>query len=407
MRARILIVTSGPLSRNPRALKEAGTLGAAGHDVTVLTVANQERYEAYDRTLLQTAPFRKIFVDHLGRTRRTRAFALRDRTLTWAARRALRWGWQSAAALGPVGSAVRIARGFRADLTIVHTELGLAIGDALVRRGQKVAADFEDWHSRDLLPDAQRGRPLHLLRAYEARLLRRAAYASTTSQAMASALAAQYAAPEPLVLRNAFPLPREQAEAGALEPSFFWFSQTVGPGRMLELFLAAWARTARPSRVSLLGDVTPDYRRKLLSRLPSDRRGLLSFSDVVPPWELPAAIAKHDIGLAIEPSLPDNKHLTASNKIFQYLGAGLAILATPTAGQLEVMSAAPECGWVVDLTQTTALAARLDELIANPARRALMGRAARRAAEERFCWEREAPRLMSAVAAALACIPSS
>src|SRR5665213_735058 len=55
--ARILIVTSGPLCRNPRVLKEATALGEAGYAVTVLAPVSLNRYEAFDREILRTAPF--------------------------------------------------------------------------------------------------------------------------------------------------------------------------------------------------------------------------------------------------------------------------------------------------------------------------------------------------------------
>ena len=62
---RILIVTNGPLCRNPRPLKEADTLGRAGYPVTVLTVRNHAPSEATDLEILQTAPFRREIVDML------------------------------------------------------------------------------------------------------------------------------------------------------------------------------------------------------------------------------------------------------------------------------------------------------------------------------------------------------
>jgi glycosyltransferase involved in cell wall biosynthesis len=171
---------------------------------------------------------------------------------------------------------------------------------------------------------------------------------------------------------------------------------------MLESFVAAWRETTLPSRLCLLGDVSPSYRAKLESRVPAHKRASLEFLPVVSPTALPGVIAQHDLGLALESRVPESRDLTIPNKIFQYLNAGLGVIATPTAGQREVLRTAPEAGLVIDITQTTALAQRLDALIANPAARAKLGRAARRAAEERFCWEKEAPVLLEHVAAALA-----
>lgn len=396
--ARILLVTSGPLSRNPRVWKEALTLGQAGYEVTVFTVANQAKAEAYDAELLRAAPFRKAAIDHLARDVAGRLGSFWDRGLTWFARRSAPLGGQFAAAFGPVARMRRRARRHRADLTIVHTELGLAVGAELLGRGRRVAADIEDWHSHDLLPAAQRARPLRLLSRIERRMLQQCVYTTTTSRSLAAALGEAYAAPLPRVVRNVFPLqprPPERPPGGPL--TFFWFSQTVGPGRMIELFLAAWAQTSLPSQLCLLGDVRADYKDKLARRLPAEKRGALIFRDLVPPWELPAAIARHDVGLALEAGVPDSRNLTITNKFFQYLDAGLPVLATPTAGQREVLDECPGIGWVMDLTQTTAAAAQLDRIIARPEQVRSMGRAAREAAERRYCWERESVELLRAV----------
>ena len=42
---KILILTSAHLCRNPRVVKEATTLGAAGYDVTVMSISVQPRFE--------------------------------------------------------------------------------------------------------------------------------------------------------------------------------------------------------------------------------------------------------------------------------------------------------------------------------------------------------------------------
>lgn len=400
--ARIAILTSGPLCRNPRVLKEARTLGRAGYDVTVLTIANLERFEAFDREILREAPFRKIAVDLLARSPAARLRQTLSRGGTWLARHASRFGIESAKALGPYYSLYRLARGFFADLTITHTEIALCAGHRLIAEGRRVATDFEDWHTQDLLPDAQTTRPKRLLRRVEAELMRLSAYTSTTSHAMAAGLQEAYGGEKPVVLANSFPLdPPSAPHAPGDPPAFFWFSQTIGPGRGLELFLAAWRAMQRPSRLVLLGDSRPGYREKLLARLAPEKRSSLEFLPIVGPDLLPAVIARHDLGLALEAMIPANKNLTISNKILQYLNAGVGVIATGTAGQREVLARAPTAGLLVNLNETGELAAQLDELAAQPARIAAMGTAARRAAEELYCWETEEPRLLAAVAAAL------
>jgi glycosyltransferase involved in cell wall biosynthesis len=405
--ARILIVTAGPLCRNPRPYKEATALAAAGYAVTVLAPAYTERYEELDRALLRGAGFAKLELNLRVRDPGLRPAAAASRLLTRWARYCARYGLQSAQALGPVTRLTGLALRQPADLTIVHTEVGFAVGVRLARQGRRIAADFEDWHSRDLLPAARRSRPLRLITALEQTLLRTAAYASTTSEAMAAALQAAAGGPRPVVIRNVFPLgPCRPPTPAAGPPAFFWFSQTIGPGRMLEAFVAAWNLTVVPGRLCLLGEVSAEYRRKLESRVAAERRGLLEFLPLVPPHELPALIARHDVGLALEARIPENKDLTASNKIFQYLNAGIPVLATDTAGQQEVMAAAPGAGRVIQITQTRYVAAQMDEIARNADLRAAMGAAARRAAEATLCWEREAERLRAAVAAALGGSPA-
>ena len=408
---RILIFTASHLCRNPRVVKEATVLGAAGYDVTVLTVSALSQFEQMDRALIASLPFRRVTLDYTARAPGARLGNLWRRAATWGARWLLRWlRIESAYALGPAHALLRRALATPADLIIAHTEIPLWATARLIRAGRPVAVDIEDWYSEDLLFSDRRARPLKLLRRAEKFALQHARYVSTTSQSMAEALAAAYRTPVPMVVRNLFPLQpcsRLDRPAGNGLPSFVWSSQTIGPGRGLELFFAAWGRMTGPSRVFLLGGELPGYRDKILQRLPSERRSLVSFIPFIPPESLPQKLTEFDLGLALEPHWPRNKDLTTSNKIFQYMNAGLAVIATDTAGQGEVLRAAPDAGLLVAAHETGELARQLDRLLAEPTRLRAMQAAARRAAEEQFCWEREAPRLLAVVDRALTAAPAS
>jgi len=401
----ILILTASPLCRNPRVVKEAATLGAAGYQVTVLTVASQPRFEQMDRELMRNQPFTRITVDHRSTGWRSRLARLGQRFATWRARRMIRYfRIESAQALGPASALLRRARTIPADLTIVHTEIPIWAAKKLIRDGRRVAVDVEDWYSEDLMYRDRQSRPLRLLRRAEAFALRHATYASTTSQSMAAGLAQAFGCPVPIILRNTFPLQpvsRLDQPIGDQPPKFIWFSQTIGPGRGLELFLAAWSRTKNPSSIHLLGDERPGYCAYLRELLPPHRRGDLHVLPLVPPDALPGLLAQYDIGLALEPHWPLNRDLTISNKIFQYMNAGLAVISTDTAGQTEVLTAAPQCGLLVKAGETTKLAADLEALLADRPRLRAMQEAARHAVENTLAWEHEAPRLLAAVKEAL------
>lgn len=405
MPAKILILTSAHLCRNPRVVKEATTLGAAGYDVTVMSVSVQSRFEKMDQELMRGLPFKRITIDYAANTAPARVADFLQRAGTWAARRICsELEIETAQTLGPASALLRFARQFPADLTIVHTEIPIWAAQHLIGDGRRVAVDVEDWYSEDLLYADRQSRPIKLLRHAEEFALRHAAYTSATAQSMADALTESYHCKPPIVIRNTFPLQsrsRVDTPATTSAPSFIWFSQTIGPGRGLELFLAAWVRTTQPSKVYLLGDERAGYRQKLLARLPAHRRDDLHFIPLVTPEQLPFKLAEFDIGLALEPHWPLNRNITITNKILQYLNAGLAIVATDTAGQIEVMKAAPDCGLLITAHETTEYAAKLDSLISDHASLRRMQLAARDAAQRDFCWERETPRLLAAVGRAL------
>jgi glycosyltransferase involved in cell wall biosynthesis len=397
--ARVLIISSGNPCRNPRPVKEADTLGRAGFDVTLLTASGPPELDGLDRELTAGAPYRHATVP-LGWNPGLIFFR---RFRHWLARHTSKYGMETVQSLGVVSPLARRAMALPADLTLVHNEIPFWIGCQLLRQGRRVAADFEDWYSEDLLPEDRRNRPLQLLRKIEAELMRHAVYKSTTSTALSHALTGRYGGDRPHVITNAFPLqPDPRTGAPGEPPAFFWFSQTLGPGRGLELFRAAWLRTTRPSRLVLLGEPSSNYQQQFLAGLPADFRNRVSFLPLVPPAQLSALIARHDIGLALEQAFIVNRDLTITNKILQYLNAGLAVIASDTAGQREVLARAPGAGLVVKLSEPGEVAQQLDALLADRPHLAAMCGAARQAAQEVFCWEKEAPRLVAIVEAALA-----
>lgn len=402
---RIAILTASHLCRNPRVVKEASALGHAGYDVTVLTVSTHARFEAIDRALLDGQPFRRVALDYWSPQIGARLRRLLQRARTRFARSAVeRFGWQSPAALGPAHALLALAQRTPADLTIVHTEIPTWAATKLIAEGRRVAVDFEDWYSEDLLPEDRRGRPLALLREAEAFALRHAAFATATSRSMADALAAAYGSPAPLVIRNVFPrqsVSRIDRPLGEAPPAIIWFSQTIGPGRGLEAFIAAWSQTRTPSRLALLGDARPGYREALLAPLAPDQRARVEFLPAVSPGELPEKLAEFDLGLALEQRTPRNRDVTITNKLFQYFNAGLGVMATATSGQREVLDAHPATGLLVESLDDAGFPAQLDALLGDRARLRAMQLAARAAAESDCCWELESQRLLAAVAPAI------
>lgn len=397
----ILILTNGPLARNPRVCKEATALGGAGYVVTVLGVRNHSPSAILDRELTVGAPFQHTQIEMQPGTGVTAW--LRRLRIRLARELAQRGGPASVHSLGPAIALLRAAKRIPADLVIAHNEIAHWAALRLQAQGQRIAADLEDWHSEDLLPEARAGRPLKLLRQQERALLHTAAYVTTTSHALADALHARYGGKRPAVVTNSFPLSkcREPTVSANHLPALFWFSQTIGPGRGLERFVDAWVRTSTPSTLTLMGEPVAGFDVQLCFQLPESFTRRLNVLQPVAPRELPSWIARHDIGLALEPSTPANKNLTISNKILQYLNAGLAVVATPTAGQREVLAKAPDAGILLDSSDPDSAARQLDALLIDRATLRHRQTAARQLAEQTYCWDLEKRHLLKVVDSAL------
>ncbi len=319
-----------------------------------------------------------------------------------------RFGRVSPSQLGfSPGAMLKAALRENADLTIVHSEAGLWVGEQLLKKGMRVGVDFEDWFSEDALPEASR-LPIAQIKALEKVLTQECHYRLTTSEAMAQALGDAYDASPPTVVYNAFSVAQRQSVEGETRdrkdpaiPSVHWFSQTIGPGRGLETLFASLNQVSLVAEIHLRGNCTGEVRRWLNDLTPPIWRDHVFIHPTVSNEELLSRTAEHDIGLALEIPYCRNKELTASNKLFQYLQAGLAVIATNTAGQREVFERRPEIGSLIPPDDPEALAQAIQALLNDAGRLKAAKAAAVKAAEEEFCWERQQHNLLAAAEAAL------
>jgi glycosyltransferase involved in cell wall biosynthesis len=182
--------------------------------------------------------------------------------------------------------------------------------------------------------------------------------------------------------------------------SIHWFSQTIGPGRGLEdLFNAA---EGLPDGIEIhLRGHTGGYGQWLESVLPSSLLNKVFVHGPVPATELVERIAEHDIGFAGELSGIASRDLTATNKIFQYLQGGLAVVASDTAGQKEVAALAGTAVVTYRSGSASDLQERLSELTGSAKQLAAAKAAALDIAARSFNWAVEKPRLLESVRSAL------
>ena len=305
----------------------------------------------------------------------------------------------------------------KADFFILHLEPALLAGQAAGILSD-AAVDFEDWYSEDLMPGSRAPELTQALQEAEGAALRTAAACWCTSKAMAMGLAGRYGTRQPLVIRNTFPRRyREQidgqwkdrpgmakqikrndptAERPKEAPvSIHWFSQTIGPGRGLESVFEACADLEGNWELHLRGGLWK-YGPWLEKACPPAVRARLKVHKLVEPEELASRIAEHDIGLACEQRTPASRDLTITNKVFQYLQCGLAVVASETAGQKEAADSAPGAMRLYPAGDAGSLRGLLQALAGDRRQLTAMRRAAWEAGEK-LCWENEAPPLVEAV----------
>ncbi|OUC11905.1 MAG: glycosyl transferase family 1 [Alkalinema sp. CACIAM 70d] len=421
--ARILILIGGHLCTAPRPQKEAAALAAAGHEVLVAGIWFDPKLCDRDRDLManQSWKFQPI-LDFRGLTIGQKLQRLGVRLQAKVARSLYQKFQMTLPALLGYGAPamLRFAKTYGADLTIVHSEAGLWVGQQLQDQGYTVGVDFEDWFSEDLLPSAKAQRPIAWIQSLEAHLAQTCQYCLTPSQVMAMAMAHTYKSRTPLAIYNTFPslfsavdtqLEASDASINRQEqpphdrqdfttPSLHWFSQTIGPGRGLETLLAALPHVQTPIQIHLRGNCPAVYRDWLMAQVPEGWHDRLLIHETVANSVLPWRIAEHDIGLALETTTIPSRNLTVTNKLFQYLQAGLAVIATDTAGQREVLQAHPQAGQLIPSDDPIALAQAINTWAQQPEQLAIAKRAAIQAGRA-IDWETQAPKLVQQAELAL------
>ena len=116
------------------------------------------------------------------------------------------------------------------------------------------------------------------------------------------------------------------------------------------------------------------------------------------PWlphaEALARLAECDVGLVLFQPGEENHRLALPHKLFDCMLAGLPVVAPAFAEEVAAIIREADCGEVVNTADPGAIAAALARC-ANPAHRAALGGAGRRAALGRFGWTGEAERLVA------------
>lgn len=390
---RICLIGATHVSHNPRLLREADSLSEAGHDVRVVTPSFIPELDQRDQRQLERRKWRHQKIDYLQR-----GFWGNVRSLFMRGRRRLafelheRLGGQRLAEYSYTTALPELRRQASlesADWFIAHAHAALPAAAYAARRwNARLGFDCED-----LLSERETDPP-DIVRLIETTYLARCAYVSAPSQSIADKLQRDYSIHAPVVLYNVFP---QQLAVGMLPPlerpassllRLHWFSQTIGPGRGIEEAIEACGMLDESVELHLRGNPSAGFE-AVLEALASQHKVRLKLHPQIEHDDLIRSMDQFDVGLALERPENVGAALTVSNKIGSYLLAGLAIAATDTPGQREVMEQIPAAGFLYPSGKPKLLAERLRRWIDDRDELRMAQQASWEAARGRFSWDVE------------------
>ena len=411
----VCLITTGQPSTNPRLVKEADTLVEAGHHVHVVGAHWIHWAAATDAEVLAGRHWTVSLVDW-RRESNPRLFHW-SRIRSRAARRtaavlAPLSDYLAMSALSRVGPELyRKARTVAADLYIAHNIGALPIACAVgAARRAPVGFDAEDFHSGQF-PLASADPIVAITRRTERRCMPKCAYVTAASPFIAEAYRELCGIPQPPTILNVFPLNDRPDGVPVRQPSdrltLYWFSQTIGPDRGLEDVVRAMGALGDGVELHLRGAWFGDYEsalRQVAAESGVVQARIISHEPAVP-GQMVRLATQYDVGLALEPGLTPNSDWLLSNKIFTYLLAGNAVVATRTRAQSSLAAHLQDAAVWCDPGDPVSLAQALQRWYAD---REVLRRGqahAWRLGTERFNWDVEKQKWLAVVEAAVASSP--
>ena len=374
----VAMLVRNPYTHDSRVEKEARTLIEAGHRVSVVADAAHglPARETRDGSQIHRVPRRGPPVPGLR-------FVVHE--------------WRLA----------RRLRGLRPTVLHAHdTNAPVPVALAAWRLGIPYVYDAHDlWLGR---PRRGRGRPYFALSQFyhglvERLLVPRAAATLTVSPPIVGHLRRRYRLPvvhfvpnypevgPPVERRDLRNLPGGEGIDPA-RPIVLYLGGLMG-GRGLEQLVDALALMPEVQLV-LLGSGAEAER--LLWRASAGGASVVALSPVAP--ELVESYAA-SAAVGVSPIVPSclNYRYSLPNKLFQYMAAGIPVVASDFRQVRDVVGGSG-CGVVVDTTRPEAIARGIRRVLADPAHAAAMGAHGRAAVVDRYNWEASAKELRSVYA---------
>ena len=410
VRNKILLVTSAQPSANPRLVKEAITLLKSGYIVSVIWCPISTWADDFDK---------QIFKNHKEINWLKAGYHYKYQPLGYWYARIRQKVWQMVYKLigNHFDAAIKslvlysqeltsLALRHKAELYIGHNLGALpAIFKASKTYKAKSIFDFEDYHRGEAVVGALQTK---MVKEIENRYIPFVDSITTASSSITEVYKTIFQEKNIKTINNCFPLSYAVDSLQKLPNrphNLFLFSQHVGKQRGLQIVIKAMSNFA-PDEITLtlLGTAT-DELKEYFYELMDD--GILNkfqvvFLDPVKESEIVKIASTHHIGLAAEYVHIENRDLCLTNKLFMYLLAGNAIVATDTSAQKSFLEDNQGIGSLYEQEDAIDLSHILRNYIDNPELLDNHRKNALELGKARYNWEIEKSNFLNNVAKVLA-----
>jgi glycogen(starch) synthase len=382
MRIASLVFT--PLAGDARVQRTAEALSEAGHEVLVVARPPLPGEGAYRRHALAASP---------GPMSQRLALVATQAPATLLPGLAPALYWLP----GFRREALRAALDFRPDVVICNDWNTLPVGTALNRRcGAKLVYDAHELATREHIQNWKWRLVSHrAVREIEQRNMPFVNLVVTVSEGIAQSLRNLYdLTQKPIVIRN---LPHYQAIPfrEIKLPLTVLFHGLIRQERGLEQLIDSMPAWSFNGCFVIRGYGQDAYLAALKER--ARQRGVADrvlFAPRVSPDRLVAEAASADIGYLALPGTTEHYEFALPNKLFEYMMAGLPVMATPRV-EMATMLSSTGSGFTTEL-EPQSLAATLNRMNLEDLNRM---RKAALAAAQGLSWEHEKSRLTAAIGA--------
>ncbi len=336
-----MLITTGQPSVNPRVVKEADALHAAGCNVTVLYCSWIKWANDADTALLKNVKWSFKLVGGSQSKNKRLYFFTKARFKVY---KELNKKFGNRFLLAERSQArcfnelLHAAKAIKADWYIGHNLGALSIAVKAADYNHASAGfDFEDYHREENaeMPKHEKVRIIFLEEKYILGLQ----YLTSSSPLIAEKVQQNFLSfHKPLItLLNCFSVALQPAlrnrTTNENNLQLFWFSQTIGKHRGLETLIDVLEEMNDASvHLTLAGRCNHDMKAYIEEHAVNVQKNI-HLAGIIPPDDLPAFAATFDIGLALETGFSVNNDIALSNKIFTYLLAGNAVILSETTMQ--------------------------------------------------------------------------